>query len=85
MRANGLKVLIILVGTAAALLVFQRNGQVNWGIGLVLAIGNALGALAASRVSVQKGAPFIRWFLIAVILLSSLDMLGARTWLARLF
>jgi uncharacterized protein len=84
-RANGLKVLIILVGTAAALLVFQRNGQVNWGIGLLLAVGNSLGALAASRMSVQKGAPFIRWFLIAVILLSSLDMLGARTWLARLF
>jgi uncharacterized protein len=84
-HANGLKVLVILAGTAAALLVFQRNGQVNWGIGLILAAGQALGALAASRMSVKRGAPFIRWFLIAVILISSLDMLGARDWIGRLF
>lgn len=75
-RANGIKVMIIFFATASALVVFVVNGQVDWVIGLVLAIGNSLGALAASRLSVKKGAPFIRWFLIAVIVISSMDMLG---------
>ena len=84
-RANGLKVMIIFFATAFALVVFVANGQVDWVIGLVLALGNTLGALAASRLSVKRGAPFIRWFLIAVIVVSSMDMLGILDWIGGLF
>jgi len=83
-RANGIKVMIIFFATASALVVFVVNGQVDWFVGLVLALGNALGALTASRLSVEKGAPFIRWFLIAVIIVSSMDMLGVFTWVGGL-
>ncbi|MHB0877472.1 MAG: sulfite exporter TauE/SafE family protein [Anaerolineae bacterium] len=84
-HANGLKVMIIFFATAFALVVFVMNGQVDWVIGLVLAVGNSLGALAASRLSVKRGAPFIRWFLIIVIVFSAADMLGVLDWIGSLF
>lgn len=75
-RANGLKVLIIFAFTLFALGVFVRNGQVDWVVGLTLALGNSLGALAAARMSVRRGAPFVRNLLVGVVIVSSADMMG---------
>ena len=55
-RANAVKVAIVLCFTAAALLVFVRNGQVRWDVGLILAIGNVIGAWLGARVAVERGA-----------------------------
>ncbi len=84
-RANAVKVLIILCFTLAALAVFVYNDQVWWGFGLLLAIGNAVGGWVAAKVAVERGAAFVRWLLIAVIVVSAAQLLGLFQWIGRLF
>ena len=84
-RANAIKVLIILMVTAMAMLVFATNGLVRYEVGLILAVGQTLGAFAASRLAVKSGARFIRYLLIAVIVVSSLDLLGVFRAIGGLF
>ena len=75
-RANAVKVLIILCFTIFALVVFVLNGQVWWGIGLLLALGNAIGGWVAARMAVERGAVFVRGLLIAVVVVSAAELLG---------
>jgi len=73
-KANAVKVLIILLYSPFTIFIFFANGQINWAYGLIMAIGNVVGALIASRMAVKKGAKFVRWVIIAVILLTSLHL-----------
>ena len=75
-RANAVKVAVVLIYTVFALGVFIINHQVNWGIGLVLALGSMLGAWTAARVAVDKGAVWVRRLLIAVVVVSATNLLG---------
>jgi len=75
-RANAVKVLIVLAFTVFALAVFVYNDQVNWLVGLVLAAGNMLGAWVASRMAVKRGAKFVRYLLIGVLVVSAVLLLG---------
>lgn len=75
-KANAVKVFIILIWTPIDLVIFIMHGQVNFAYGLTLAIGNFAGALIASRMAVRKGAAFVRWIIIAVIVVTALEMLG---------
>jgi hypothetical protein len=75
-RANAMKLLIVLIYTPFAIAVFFMNGQINWEYGLILAVGNMLGAFVASRFAVNWGAKYVRYILLAVILLSALKLLG---------
>ncbi|MCF8366495.1 MAG: sulfite exporter TauE/SafE family protein [Bacteroidales bacterium] len=75
-KANAIKVLIVLLYTPFALMVFILNDQVNWAYGLVMTIGNVAGAFIASRMAVKKGAAFVRWVIIFVILLTSAHLFG---------
>lgn len=70
-RGNAMKNLIVLIVTLAALAVFIAYGQVRWGIGLLLAVGNAAGAWLAARMAVGLGAGFVRWVLIVIVTLSA--------------
>lgn len=79
LHANPIKVLIVLCYTALALVVFILNDQVVWSVGLVLAVGNMLGAWVAVKTAIKKGNPFIRWVLIAVVTISAIKMLGVDT------
>jgi uncharacterized membrane protein YfcA len=83
-RGNAVKVLIVLCLTAAALVVFVINGQVAWAIGLILGIGNMLGAWVAARLAVERGAAFVRWVLIAVVAVSGAKLLGVFDLVGRL-
>ncbi|NPV06782.1 MAG: sulfite exporter TauE/SafE family protein [Anaerolineae bacterium] len=83
-RANAIKVLIILLVTIMAMAIFMANSLIDWGVGLLLAVGNMTGAWVACRVAVRSGARFIRWLLIAVVLVSALDLLGIRDLIGRL-
>ena len=69
--ANAMKNLIVLVFTAAALIVFVVNGQVQWTLGLLLGAGQAVGAWAAARFAVQRGADLVRWAVIVIIIVSA--------------
>ena len=74
--ANAIKPLIVVVFTIFALIVFIANGQVDWVIGFMLAIGNAFGGWLAARMAVDRGAVFVRYVLIAVVVVSALRLLG---------
>ena len=75
-RANAVKLLITLLYTPFALAIFMYNGDIDYKLGLILAVGNMLGAFVASRFAVSWGASFVRWFLLVVIFLASLKLLG---------
>jgi len=64
--ANALKNLIVLVFTAAALVVFVVNGQVEWMLGLLLGAGQAVGAWVATLFAVKRGAEFVRWAVVVI-------------------
>ncbi len=79
-RANAAKVLIVLCFTVPALAVFTISEQVNWGIGFLLAVGSMSGALVAARMAVRRGAVFVRWILIAVLVVSAGYLLEVFEW-----
>ena len=67
-RINAVKVFVVLCFTVAALTVFIRNGQVNYGLGLALAVGNSLGGWLGTKLAVAKGHDFIRKLVIVVVI-----------------
>jgi hypothetical protein len=83
-RANAVKVLIILCFTVFALAVFVVNDQVRWWVGLVLALGNMLGAWVAARMAVKRGAVFVRWILIVVLVVAAAVLLGLTSLIGRM-
>jgi len=70
-RANAVKLLIILLYTPIALAIFIYFGQVNWKYGLILAVGNMIGAFLGTKVAIKQGPKFIRWVLIGIIIISA--------------
>ncbi len=86
-KANAVKVFIVLAYAPFTLLVFLYYGQINWLYGLVLAIGNVIGALVASRMAVKKGVEFVKWVIVIVVLFTAGDMFGLYSFkeIARLF
>lgn len=74
--ANAAKVFNVFLYTLFALAVFIYEDKVNFIYGLVMAIGNVAGALFASRFAVERGAGFVRWVVVVLILFSSLQLLG---------
>ena len=75
-KANALKVFIVLMYTPIAIIIFQINGQINWQYGLTLGAGTMIGGFIASRLAITKGAGFVRWVLIIVILLTAARSFG---------
>lgn len=73
-RANATKVAVVLMYTLAALAVFILNDRVIWKVGLVLAIGNGLGAWVSSRVSVDRGDGFVKTFLIVIVVAMAIKL-----------
>ncbi|MCD6347625.1 MAG: sulfite exporter TauE/SafE family protein [Bacteroidales bacterium] len=74
-KANAIKVLIILLYTPFALAIFIYHDQVNWVAGLILAVGNMLGALIASRFAVSWGAKAVRIILLVIIFGAAIKIL----------
>lgn len=84
-RANAVKVGIIMLFTVSALLVFIRNDQVHWQLGLLLGIGNMLGAWLGTRFAAYGGAVWVRRILILVVVVAAASLLGVDRLLLRLF
>ncbi len=74
-KINSLKVAIIGIYTVSALLVFLINGNVNWGLGLFLALGNSTGAYLGSNFAVKKGDKYIR-----IIITIAIIVMAGRLW-----
>lgn len=75
-HANAIKNLIVLVYSPFALIVFMLNGQVDYRLGLILSIGNVLGAWLATRYAVKWGTNFVRWVLVVFIIVTVFQLLG---------
>lgn len=75
-KANAVKVLIVLLYTPFSLAVFIWNDMIDYKMGFSLAIGTAIGAFIASRMAVKRGAEFVRWVIVVVILLTAAHLFG---------
>lgn len=74
-RINSIKVMVVAMYTVSSLLVFIINGKVNWGLGLILAVGNSIGAWLGSHYAVKKGDKFIKVVLSVVMVVMVLRLL----------
>jgi hypothetical protein len=72
--ANAVKNALVLAFTAAALVVFVINGQVQWTLGLLVAAFQGVGAWFAVRLSISRGAVFVRWAMIVIVAASALAL-----------
>ncbi len=84
-HANAVKSLLVFGFTLLALAVFILNDQVDWGMGIALAIGNSIGGWYAAKTAVKQGAGFIRWLLIVVVFVAALNLFGVFNWIFDLF
>jgi len=55
-RANAVKVLIVLMYMPFSFLIFLWMSDINWAYGLVMMIGSVVGAFIASHLAVKKGS-----------------------------
>ncbi len=75
-RANLIKVFYVLIFTILALGVFALEGQIDWGYGLILAVGNSLGGWLGAKMAVEKGERWIRAVLVLAILVAAARLVG---------
>jgi len=68
LKANALKIFVILLYTPMALVIFFLHGDVDIVLGLVLAVGTMIGAWIGTKIAVKGGAKFIRYFVLVAIL-----------------
>ena len=73
-RSNVIKAMVMLVYTAATLFMFGFNNNLNWTVGLTMALGQALGGWLSSRWSVDKGDGIVKIFLIIMVLLMAVKL-----------
>ncbi len=83
-RANAMKLLIVLAYTPFALVLFIYYHQINYTLGFVMAVGNMLGAFIASTYAQRIGTKIIRYILLLIIFLSSLKLLDIYSYLYHL-
>lgn len=76
-RGNAVKVLCILLFTVLSLSMFAWNGHVEWGLGLVLGAGTAIGGQIGVRLTVLKGHSWIRGVVTVAVI-----VLAVKLWLA---
>jgi len=69
-RANAIKVLIVLMYVPFTIGVFLWGDMINLEYGLVLAIGQVAGAYIGARSAVANGAGFVRWVMVIFIIFS---------------
>jgi uncharacterized membrane protein YfcA len=76
LKANAVKLLIILIYTVFAIGVFVYNNQINFIAGILLSLGSMTGSFVATRVAVGKGVKFVRIILITVVIVAAVKFLG---------
>lgn len=76
LRANALKVYIVLLYVPFSLAIFILSGNVNYKYGLIHAIGNVAGAWLATKFAVGWGVNFVKWVLVVVILILVMQAFG---------
>jgi len=75
-RANAVKVLIVLMYMPFSFLVFLWMSDINWTYGLVMMIGSVTGAFIASHMAVKRGIKFVKWSIVVVTVFMAGHFLG---------
>jgi len=74
-RINAVKVIVIFAFTIVALAVFISHGQVDYGLGLALALGNSVGGAIGSHLAVKKGHVWLQRVVSITVLVFALKLL----------
>lgn len=84
--ANILKIVITLLITIPALIIYLYQGQVNWEYGLALATGQSLGAWLAAKFAINhpKASVWIHRLLVVMVLVAVVKLLGVYDWVITL-
>lgn len=86
-HANAIKLVIVLALTIVALAVFIWSPiEIDWGIGLLMAVGQSMGAWLAARFAtrVPNANVWVRRLLIVVVVYSIVKYLGILEWILGL-
>ena len=75
-KANAVKVFIVLIYTIFSIGIFMYYDQVNWLAGLILAAGNMGGAWLGVHFSIRGGAKYLRYVLIFAMVIVILNLFG---------
>lgn len=75
-KANAVKVFIVLIYTVFSLGIFIYHKQVDIVAGLILAAGNMAGAWLGAHFTVRGGAKYVRYVLIAALFIVILNLFG---------
>ncbi len=75
-KANALKVFIVLLYMVFSIGIFIYNKQVDIWAGLILAAGNMLGGWVGVNVMVKEGAKYVRYMLIVAMVVVILNLFG---------
>lgn len=74
-RGNAIKSFLVLALNILAFIVFVRNGQVDWVLGTIVAVGQLAGGWAAAHVATQTWAQvWVYRLLLVVVLVSAVQM-----------
>lgn len=76
LKANAMKVFLILFYTVIALVIFIWYDLIDWRTGLILSCGNMLGAWVGTQLSVKWGAKYIRYILLLALVIVALKLFG---------
>ncbi|MDD2593136.1 MAG: sulfite exporter TauE/SafE family protein [Bacteroidales bacterium] len=75
-KASAFKNFLVFFYVSISFIIFIINGLVNWEYGLVHGIGNIIGALIAARISLTKSINFVKWLIVAIMILIFIDLTG---------
>lgn len=75
-KANAVKNLIVLFSATVSLVIFVMSDQIHYLYGILLSAGSIAGAYIASMMAVKKGGRFIRWVIVASVILAALKVTG---------
>ncbi len=75
-KINSLKVLIVLIYMSISLAVYVLSANVDWLMGITLAIGNATGAWLGSNAQIKGGDKVVRVILTVAILAMAVKLSG---------
>lgn len=81
--SNGIKLAAIALYTLACIAIFAIENKINWEIGIVLAIGQGLGAYIAAKFATTypKSNGFVRYLLIVMLVVAIIQMFGLYTYM----
>ena len=73
-RINAIKVIVIFAFTVIALGVFIAHGEIDYGLGIALAVGNSIGGIIGARLTVRKGHTWIKRIVTITVLAFALKL-----------